>query len=211
MGKTEQLHSIVLHAHDVGEADRFCILLTKERGKVAARAHGVRKPKSKMGGSILPMQELMMTARDGSSGLHISDCILVHEHMGVLQLSAYIHAAQCVDMLLSLLEDDHPVPEIFALTQEFLAACHNDEVSSVLPFTMQLLCVLGLLPSQTDHAIFEHVSEDESAFLEEAFGDNWVASCPPEVGPQKLTMLCAKIIEEHSKRPLKAAAIACNI
>ncbi len=211
MGRTQNLHSIVLHTHDIGEADRFCILLTLERGRIAARAHGVRKIKSKMGGSILPMRELMITARDGSSGLHISDCKLLQDYNGTMPLASYIYATQCADVLLSMLEDDHPVPEIFHITQQYVQGCHTENINSALPFTIQLLCHLGLLPVQTNHSIYDHLENDEKIFLQESLNDNWTEACPPKNRVNKLNLLCAKIVEGHSKKPLKAAAVAMTI
>ena len=58
MAHSESVEAVVLKTYDVGEADRFCIVLTKERGRIAARARGVRKLTSKMGGSLLPLHHV---------------------------------------------------------------------------------------------------------------------------------------------------------
>ena len=56
MPQSQTYEALILQSHDVGEADRFLILFTRERGRLAARARAVRKPKSKMGGSLLPLK-----------------------------------------------------------------------------------------------------------------------------------------------------------
>lgn len=211
MGKVHQLHSIILHSHDIGEADRFCIVLSKERGRVAARAHGVRKPKSRMGGSILPLQEVHLTVRESSSGWHISDCKLVHEHTAALPFDTYMHAVQCSEILLSLLEDDTPVPEIFSLMQQLVHSCRTGTSSSSLPFTIQLLCELGLLPTQSDHAIYSHIEPKEKELLQRILSDDWTAAICTHTDTKRLEFLCAKILEEQSRRPLKAANIALTM
>src|SRR5918992_2041651 len=50
--------AIVLSHFDLGEADRIVTLLTPEVGKVRAIAKGVRRQKSRIGGSVEPFAEL---------------------------------------------------------------------------------------------------------------------------------------------------------
>jgi DNA repair protein RecO (recombination protein O) len=47
--------AVVLRTYKSGEADRVCVLWTKEHGKVRILAKGVRKTSSRMGGSLEPM------------------------------------------------------------------------------------------------------------------------------------------------------------
>ncbi|MBU1911666.1 recombination protein O N-terminal domain-containing protein, partial [Patescibacteria group bacterium] len=48
MPHSQTYNSIILKAYDVGEADRFLILFTREKGRMTARARAVRKLKSKL-------------------------------------------------------------------------------------------------------------------------------------------------------------------
>jgi DNA repair protein RecO (recombination protein O) len=52
--RTYKTRAIVLAHFDLGEADRIITLLTPEDGKIRAVAKGVRKPKSRIGGSVEP-------------------------------------------------------------------------------------------------------------------------------------------------------------
>jgi DNA repair protein RecO (recombination protein O) len=62
--RTYRTRAIVLAHFDLGEADRIITLLTPEAGKVRAIAKGVRRPKSRIGGSVEPFAELdLMLAR----------------------------------------------------------------------------------------------------------------------------------------------------
>ena len=55
--------AIVLSRFDLGEADRVLTLITPEHGKLKAIAKGVRRPTSRLGGSLEPFAEL-----DGRAG-----------------------------------------------------------------------------------------------------------------------------------------------
>ena len=50
--------AIVLSRFDLGEADRVLTLITPEHGKLKAIAKGVRRPTSRLGGSLEPFAEL---------------------------------------------------------------------------------------------------------------------------------------------------------
>ncbi|MCK5017194.1 MAG: DNA repair protein RecO [Candidatus Peribacteraceae bacterium] len=202
-------HAIVLHGYDVGEADRFCILLSKEKGLIAARARGVRKVKSRIGGSILPLQEIQVTLHEGASGWHIVDSSTIGENTA-LTLDSYLYANQCADIIISMIENEYPIPEIFTLMQEYLFGCKNNKVKSVFPFTIRLLYELGLLPMHEDHRVFIHLSEDERNLLKEIrSSEKWMECNVPE-NNNSLDALCNSIVENNSRRPLKAKNVAAN-
>ena len=154
MGKTITLEAIILNTHDVGEADRFCILFTKERGKIAARARSVRKLNSKMGGSLLPLQHVKLQLREGSAGFMISDVQKASE-FDCKRVSAFLSAQQGIELLLNTLHDEEPMEELFFTTLKFLELCSNEEGQYVLPFTIRLLKLLGLLPD-AQNKYFQH-------------------------------------------------------
>ena len=58
MSRTRSVEAIILRTIDIGDADRFCILFTKEAGRKGARARGVRKTMSRLGGLLLPFRHL---------------------------------------------------------------------------------------------------------------------------------------------------------
>jgi DNA repair protein RecO (recombination protein O) len=53
-----QTQAIVLNRFDLGEADRVLTLLTPHDGKIRAIAKGVRRPRSRIGGTVEPFAEL---------------------------------------------------------------------------------------------------------------------------------------------------------
>lgn len=208
MGHTAQYHSIVLRTHDVGEADRFCIVLTQERGKLAARARGVRKPKSRMGGSILPLQEVMLSMHEGSGGLTINGVSHVQDYSSSLSLPAFLQAQQVTEILLSVLEDDHPVPEIFALVRQFLKACREEHAVQSLPFTIRILQTMGILPTEHAHQIFKHLSVSEKKFIETCTQQHWHTAHIPQEESRHLHALCNRILEQQTSWKMRAGSVA---
>jgi DNA repair protein RecO (recombination protein O) len=57
--------AIVLSRFDLGEADRVLTLITPEHGKLKAIAKGVRRQKSRLGGSLEPFAELRVQLARG--------------------------------------------------------------------------------------------------------------------------------------------------
>jgi len=209
MGRTQHYHSIVLRTHDVGEADRFCILLTKERGKIAARAYGVRKPKSRIGGSLLALQETVVTVREGSAGMTISGASCKEDYSATLPLPAFLQAQQAIELLLSVLEDDHPMSGIFEITKDFLSGCANHEEINVLSFHIKLMQLLGVFPKEETHQIFSHFSTEEREFIRNCSNKKWwIAPKPPDNACKKLRALCTRIMSEQTNREFRAAPVS---
>ena len=57
--------AIVLSRFELGEADRVITLLTPEYGKIRAIARGIRRPMSRLGGSLEPFAELRVALAHG--------------------------------------------------------------------------------------------------------------------------------------------------
>ncbi len=163
MGRSHTLEAIVLQTHNVGEADRFCILFTRERGKLAARARGVRKLQSKMGGTLLPMQHIHVDIVEGSAGMLITSVHRIGKETNA-DLKSFSQTQQGIEMLISILEDDHPLEEIFDLTLKFLEACDNGHDKPLLPFSIRLLHLLGVLPDRKSD-IFRVLSDEEFIYI----------------------------------------------
>jgi DNA repair protein RecO (recombination protein O) len=60
--------AVILHTSDVFDADRSYLLFAREQGKLRARAKGVRKPKSRLAGNLLPYVPVELEFITGDSG-----------------------------------------------------------------------------------------------------------------------------------------------
>ena len=53
--------AFVLRTYTLQEADKICVLLTRESGKVRGVAQGARRLKSKFGSSLEPFTEVLVS------------------------------------------------------------------------------------------------------------------------------------------------------
>ncbi len=141
--------AIVLRVHNVGETDRFCLLLTRRHGRMTARASGVRRTISRRGQGLLPLHRVTVLWEERSAGNFITSVQCIDPHDGAWRdPHAFSCAGQGIELLLKLTEDGTPLPDIYELTAEFLRACdgfHSASVTSL--FTLKLLKALGYLPA----------------------------------------------------------------
>src|SRR5437016_3171559 len=151
---TYHADAIVLHRLDYGEADRIVTLLTREHGKLAAIAKGARRGKSKVAGSLdLFARSNMMLAK----GRNLDVVAQVERRgdarhiSGDLRRTAY--ACLVAEVVDKVMEDRHPVDEIFelvVLTLQRLNDVKRVPRADAAWFVMRMLDVLGYAPQLQD-------------------------------------------------------------
>lgn len=191
-------HAIVLRVYDVGEADRYCVLLTREHGRLAARARAVRKPKSKMGGSLLPYVMVEVELVESSAGFLIRGA--THARALPSGMEGFVRAVRAAEMLLLLLHDGEPVPEIFHLTEAFL----KDPAATAEGFTLCLLHALGLLP-ESEHALLADLSSTDRTLVDVCVHGGGMAVTFSPTGTRSLQRLTDSLIEHQSSRRPRAS------
>src|SRR3954452_6867014 len=70
--------AIVLSRFELGEADRVLTVLTPEHGKLKIIAKGVRRMKSRLGGSLEPFAELRVALSHGRTFEHVTQVSVGH-------------------------------------------------------------------------------------------------------------------------------------
>ena len=149
MSRSVTDEAIVLRVYNVGETDRFCVLLTKHHGRMTARASGVRRILSKRGQGLLPLHKINLVWEERSIGNVISSvqCLDSH-HNAWCDPHTFSCTGEGIELVLQLTEDGMPMPDVYALTTEFLSTCsghHSATVASL--FMLKLLKTLGYLPA----------------------------------------------------------------
>lgn len=209
MTRTQQtLDGIVLRTHNVGEADRLCIVLTRERGRIAARARAVRKLGSRMGALLLPGRRLSMDVRDDGAGRTIVAAKLNGDIANLSDAVSLAAAQQGIELLLLLIEDDEPLPEVFDLLFQFLHVCGVDPVRSKLAFQLRLFHLLGLLPAHLDDRRFLDLSDDEKAFVRLCgVSADFGKLCSEAENSERLPPLVESLVAEHARRDLRSSDV----
>ncbi len=147
---TYQADAVVLRRLDYGEADRILTLLTRERGKLAAIAKGARRSKGGMGSSLdLFTRSRMLLARGRNLDVvtQAERRGSVRNIVGDLQRTAY--ACLVAEVVDKVLEDRHPVDDVFELvvsTLEQLNVPERSPRADAAWFLMRILDLLGYQP-----------------------------------------------------------------
>jgi DNA repair protein RecO len=156
--KTWTDEAIVLRTYNVGETDRFCIFLTRNMGRIAARAHGVRRVLSRRGTGLLPLHRVAVTCELHSAGYTVKSVECLNAHTSSWRDPHIFSCAhQGIELLLKLTEEGEPLPELFNLACTFLSASRSPHPPHLVPlFTLKLLHHLGSFPSIT-HSSISHL------------------------------------------------------
>lgn len=207
MPRSSSHDAIILRTVNVGEADRFCIILSREAGRITAMARGVRKPKSRMGGLILPFKRLTLQLSESSSGATVSSASDPHPDADVtMQPSDFLRLQQGIELLLQLTEEGEPMPQVFSAADQFIRLPDDDRL---LPaFQMRLLSLLGFLPSTKDDARYARLPDSAKAYVEacQKIADLGTLR---DIFPQSdaLSAFVRSVLVEHLNRPLKSESV----
>ena len=108
----------VLRTYTLKEADKICVLLTRESGKVRGVAAGARRLKSRFGSSLEPFTEVLVSyfQRENRELVSISSCEIIKsqfpadlsgEYLGVLHYLA--------ELILEFVPDHEPNQRVYRL------------------------------------------------------------------------------------------------
>lgn len=209
MARSQQtLDGIVLRTYNVGEADRLCIVLTRERGRLAMRARAVRKLGTRMGSLLLPGRRVLLDAREDGGTFTIATARLNGEIADFSNPVAFASAQQGIELLLLLTEDDEPLPAVFDALFQFLHTCTASASHALLPFQMRLFHLLGLLPSHADDRRFTALTEYEREFVRlcGSTGD-FAVLCEGIQNTEGIRSFIDALRETYARRDLKSDAV----
>lgn len=206
MHRSQSLEAIVLKTYDVGEADRYCIFFTRERGKVAARASGVRKTKSRMGGAFVAFQHLTLELRESGAGWMVTGA-QPRAGAGGGGLASFASRAQGCELLLRLVQEEEEQPAVFDDTLAFFRACDEGVPHALLAFKIRLLHLFGFLPHEEEAMGGDALSADEQLFLHAARGGYFLREASLR-SIDRLERLCSRFLDGQLSSPLKAPGVA---
>ena len=165
--------ALVLRTYNVGEADRFCILLTQHHGRIALRGHGLRRLQSSRGPSVLPLNRIAVSWDERSVGGFISDAVVLESFADCSKhLPSFSCAQQGIELLLQLITDGPQVSiaesdnGLYPLCCDFLRACSRPHTAILFDaFVIKLFTELGTMPSLTLSCVNHRAMDSADALV----------------------------------------------
>lgn len=144
--------AFVLRTYSLAEADKICVFLTKDMGKVRGVAHGARKVKSRFGSALEPFTEVSLTyfQKEGRELVSISTCEIVRSHFYSAARDPETAGAfsYMAELLTEFLPDNEANERLYRLVGAVLEAIEKEsELALVLRyFETWLLKFSGFFP-----------------------------------------------------------------
>lgn len=162
----EKSLGIIIRLTRLTETSLIVHWCTQSEGIVKTVAKGARRPKSPFAGKLdLFFESDLSWVRSRKSELHTLREVAVIDYRESLRKRYVdtVSASYFVDLLASVVESDHPVPELYDLLRRGLnyLSDHGADQRGVLHFENELAKLLGV----------RHESMSAAMSLERAFGD----------------------------------------
>ena len=162
----------VLRTYALAEADKICIFLTRDMGKVRGVAHGARKMKSRFGSALEPFTEVSLTffQKEGRDLMSVSACEIVRSQFHIAARSVETASAfsYLAELLNEFLPDNEPNERLYRLvTASLEAIAQESDLDRVLRyFETWVLRLTGFFPDTSVCTACEaRIGENEPTFL----------------------------------------------
>ncbi len=203
--------AIVLSRFDLGEADRVLTLITPGIGKLKAIAKGVRRPTSRLGGSLEPFAELTIALARGRTFDIVTQVSVGHAWLNLRDdLESTATAWYIAELADRSLEERHAAEPLYALLRrayELLdAAMAPARVARW--YEMHLLDELGVRPEVDRCVECDRVLESDERFRwVPPLGGVVCERCPgPPHDRAGLTLDALKLIKAYQRLDIEAIA-----
>jgi len=205
--------AFVLRTYKLAEADKICVLLTRQSGMLRGVAYGARKMRSRFGSSLEPFTEVAVTyfAKEGRDLVSISNAEIVRSHFNEAAGSVADSAAMSYlsDLLCEFLPDHEPNETIYRLVAATLDAFgeRHDLNALVRYFEVWLLKLAGFFPDLRACASCGAASQDGELWLS-SDGSPRCADCSGGRGVRVGPALRATLARMLAEPPARFAASA---
>lgn len=169
------LHSteaFVLRTYSLAEADKICVFLTKEHGKVRGVAHGARKMKSRFGSALEPMTQVSLSyyQKEGRELVSISNCdiVLSNFNEGARNVETAAAFSYISELLSEFVPDNSPDEKLYRLVLAILEAIRQKRSLdwTLRYFETWVLRLSGFFPDISQCSICsEYVPAEQPIFL----------------------------------------------
>jgi DNA repair protein RecO (recombination protein O) len=203
--------AIVLSRFDLGEADRVLTLITPTGGKLKAIAKGIRKPTSRLGGSLEPFAELTVALARGRTFDVVTQVSVGHAW---LRLRDSLESAATAWYLAELadrsLEERHSAEPLYALLRRAYELLDAGMAPGRVArwYEMHLADELGMRPEVDRCVECDRVLEATESFRwVPPVGGVLCERCPgPPAGRVALSLEALKLLKAYQRLDCEALA-----
>ncbi|MEO8083555.1 MAG: DNA repair protein RecO, partial [Ardenticatenales bacterium] len=172
--RLQKAEVIVLKRHNYGEADRVLTVYSRERGKFALIAKGVRRIASRKAGHVEPFTHARMVLAEGRNLDVLTQVEMVDAFPRLRDdLVRTTYAYQLVELIDRFEHEDHASPATFQLLRDSLSALGDADDPSIITryFELHYLSLIGYRPHLFDCAMCGNaLAQGDAAFSPEAGG-----------------------------------------
>jgi DNA repair protein RecO (recombination protein O) len=175
--------AFVLRTYSLAEADKICVFLTRDWGKVRGVAHGARRMKSRFGSALEPLTQVALSyyEKEGRELVSIRTCDIVWSHFNraardVETASAFSYLSE---LLNEFMPEQEPNERVYRLLGATLEAIERDQKLSPLVryFETWLLRLVGFFPDTTLCAVCGEPAGGEQTMFLTAAGEPRCSGC----------------------------------
>ncbi len=214
-----EVEAVVLRQYPLGEADRIVVLFSREQGLVRAVAKGTRRPKSRLGGCLEPLNliHLHYYLKEGADLGKIRQCEIIHAFLGrapspeKLYLFTYFS-----EIIQETVQEYNPNANLYRL---FVSCLRVGEAGTLNPalvryFEIWSLRLAGILPSYDSCSSCGKYVKDFGLYALVETGQGLCPDCAGGKGIHlrpaaiaALALIAATPPGEFSSKPLAAGAL----
>ncbi|MFL5756821.1 MAG: DNA repair protein RecO [Chloroflexota bacterium] len=203
--------AIVLSRFDLGEADRVLTLITPGHGKLKAIAKGIRRPASRLGGSLEPFAELTVALAHGRTFDVVTEVRVGHAWLRLRDsLESAATAWYLAELADRTLEERHPADDVYALLRRSYELLDAEMAPGRVArwFEMRLADELGVRPEVDRCVECDRVLEPHESFRwVPPLGGVLCERCPgPAAGRAPLTLDALKVLKAYQRLDVEAIA-----
>jgi DNA repair protein RecO (recombination protein O) len=203
--------AIVLSRFDFGEADRILTLITPGGGKLKAIAKGIRRQKSRIGGSLEPFAELRLALAQGRTFEVVTQVEVVHPWLHLRDdLVSFGTASYLAELADGTLEERHASESVYVLLKRAYEILDAGMAAGRVArwFEMHLADELGVRP-EVDRCVEcgRLLEADERYRWMPPLGGVLCERCPgPPFERAGLTLEALKLLKAYQRLDVEALA-----
>jgi DNA repair protein RecO (recombination protein O) len=203
--------AIVLSRFDLGEADRVMTLITPEFGKLKAIARGIRRPTSRLGGSLEPFAELRVALARGRTFDVVTQVAVGHAWLRLRdRLESAATAWYLAELADRSLEERHAAEPLYALLRRAYELLDAGMAPGRVArwYEMHLADELGVRPEVDRCVECDRVLEAEGTFRwVPPLGGVLCHRCPgPPASQTALSLEGLKLLKAYQRLDVEALA-----